>query len=229
MSKAIFWDFHNTLVYTKTPRMWTSALLKVLAAQGITPDEDVLRRHVHNCCPWDAPDEDWTAIVGAAFWPYVFTRFDALYREVGFESGTAPLNTAVRATVIDPASYVLFDDTLSTLRECERLGFSNHVLSNNYPEMEDVLRDLGIRELFGEVVVSGLVGYDKPRRELFAHARSVAGNPEVCIMVGDNPAADIQGGNAAGMTTILVHNDVSCGADYVCATLGEVAVVLRGL
>jgi len=30
---------------------------------------------------------------------------------------------------------------------------------------------------------------------------------ENAVIVGDNPASDIAGGNAAGLTTILVHRD----------------------
>ena len=227
MKNAIFWDFHNTLVYTKTPRMWTSALREALAAQGITPERDVLLRHVMTCCPWDAPDEDWRATVGAAFWPYVFTRFDALYREAGFTGDTAPLNAAVRATIIAPASYALFDDTISTLKACKSLGYNNHVLSNNYPELEQVVAALGLREFFGEVITSGIVGYDKPRRELFDHARALAGDPAVIYMVGDSPTADVGGGNAAGMTSILVHNEADCGASFTCATLAEIPQILQ--
>jgi len=230
MKKAIFWDFHNTLAYTRQSSLWTRTVFETIAAQGVAVDYEMVQQFVkRSVCPWDFPDEDWTATVGDAFWPYVFTRFDALLREVGFTGDTAPLNAAVRAKIINPDSYELYDDTISTLKACEKLGFSNHILSNNYPEMEAVVTALGIREFFGEVIVSGVVGYDKPRRELFELARSAAGEPELCVMVGDNPTADIQGGNDAGMTTILVHNDAECGANFVCATLSEVPNVLRTL
>ena len=46
-----------------------------------------------------------------------------------------------------------------------------------------------------------------PRIELFRHALHVAGSPDDSCMIGDNPVADIQGGKAAGMNTILVHQN----------------------
>lgn len=45
-------------------------------------------------------------------------------------------------------------------------------------------------------------------------------------MVGDNPEADIVGGLAAGMKTVLVHNPMPSAADYTCVDLGEVAAIL---
>ena len=48
-------------------------------------------------------------------------------------------------------------------------------------------------------------------------------------MIGDNPAADIDGGRTAGMRTILVHKDVPCRADRVCKTLAQIPEVLVSL
>lgn len=63
------------------------------------------------------------------------------------------------------------------------------------------------------------MGYEKPRKEAYQYAIGQAGYPELCIMIGDNPVADYQGGMKAGMKAILVHstplNDEVCCADLM--------------
>ncbi|MFX0056342.1 MAG: HAD-IIA family hydrolase [Promethearchaeota archaeon] len=55
-------------------------------------------------------------------------------------------------------------------------------------------------------VTSVVVG--KPLPEIFTETVAILGyNADDAVMVGDNPASDIAGGNAAGMTTILVNRD----------------------
>ncbi|MFW9910335.1 MAG: HAD hydrolase-like protein, partial [Candidatus Thorarchaeota archaeon] len=55
-------------------------------------------------------------------------------------------------------------------------------------------------------VESVVVG--KPLPEIvFATVNALGFSGEEAVIVGDNPASDIAGGNAAGLTTILVHRD----------------------
>ncbi|MBR5135046.1 MAG: HAD hydrolase-like protein, partial [Clostridia bacterium] len=67
-------------------------------------------------------------------------------------------------------------------------------------------------------IISALEGYDKPRSELFSLAKQRFPAARY-YMVGDNPIADIDGGNAADMTTILVHTEAYTNADYCFDTL----------
>ena len=47
----------------------------------------------------------------------------------------------------------------------------------------------------------------KPQKEIFEYAlKKTNGNIEECIMIGDNPNADIQGALNAGMDTIFVNH-----------------------
>ena len=53
--------------------------------------------------------------------------------------------------------------------------------------------------------VSGEIGYDKPRREIFEVAMRLAVHPDCCFFIGDNPIADGQGAANAGIHAMLVH------------------------
>ena len=52
----------------------------------------------------------------------------------------------------------------------------------------------------------------KPQKEIFEYAlKKTNGNIGECIMIGDNPDADIQGALNAGMDTIFVnHTRAGC-------------------
>lgn len=52
------------------------------------------------------------------------------------------------------------------------------------------------------------------------------GLPEDCYMIGDNPVADIQGGSAVGMKTILVHYEGVYTSGYKCSNLSEILMLL---
>lgn len=85
-------------------------------------------------------------------------------------------------------------------------GYENYIISNNFPELEDVFKQLGLDNEISGYFVSACVGYEKPRKEIFEYAILHAGSSEIRYMIGDNPIADYQGGLNAGMISILVHN-----------------------
>jgi FMN phosphatase YigB (HAD superfamily) len=95
---------------------------------------------------------------------------------------------------------------LESLARTRRLG----VVSNFYGNLDGILRAEGLRDLFGVVADSGVLGVTKPDAEIFLHAaRALDSRPQDCLMVGDSVARDIRGAAAAGMKTALVF---PCGA-----------------
>ncbi|MDR0905892.1 MAG: HAD family hydrolase [Oscillospiraceae bacterium] len=226
MNRAVFWDFDGTLARSES--LWTGTMHRTLARFGIDADYETVYAHMHTGFPWHATEDAWTDAVGYKWWERLFAHFDALYRKLNISADTMEINRAVREIVLSTDSYIVYDDAASALQRCAEAGYENYILSNNYPEMEDVIKALGLHGYFKKFAVSGQVGYDKPRRELFEYALNLAGNPQTRYMVGDNPVADIRGGKNAGMTTILVHNDTPCDADFVCGSLNEVAEILCG-
>ena len=102
----------------------------------------------------------------------------------------------------------------------------NILLSNNYPDMDEVLQKLGIFHLFDGTIVSAIEGYDKPRPELFALAKERY-PADRHFMVGDNVVADVGGAGAAGMTTVLVHRGYNEAADYCFDDLLSVCDILK--
>lgn len=188
--------------------------------------EDV-RAHPDYHFSWDKPDRDNRHLTGQAWWRDMESVFATMYRQFGAGRETADaLSKQVRAHLLDVRNYTVYDDAVETLERCRDKGYKNILVSNNYPELPEMLERLGLDGCFDGAVVSGLLGYDKPRREFFEAALAIAGNPEICTIVGDNPVADIEGGRAMGWQTVLVHRDRPSRADYVFDTLREIPDIL---
>ena len=124
---------------------------------------------------------------------------------------------------METENYFIYEDTEDTLTALKERGYRHILLSNNYPELEEMMGKLGLAAYFDGFVVSAKVGYDKPRREIFELAFRMAGCPEKVYMVGDNPYSDIKGANAFGIPAILVHNSNEGGFDCLkCDNLSDI-------
>ena len=139
------------------------------------------------------------------------------------------VNSAYKKCILSSDCYTLFDDAPIILEYCRNLGYRNYILSNNYPELPRAIEKLGLAEFFSDYIISGNIGFEKPRPEIFHYALGVAGNPEICYMVGDNPVADIQGAKNAGMQTVFIHPTVAQSqyADYTCKNLAVIMDIIK--
>ncbi len=162
-----------------------------------------------------------------AWWAYMFRKFSLTYQSYGIGKETADLlSRKVRELILEANSYKVYEDAVETLCRCKEKGYKNFILSNNYPELQSVMKKLELSDYFTGFIVSGTFGYDKPREEIFRYALKVAGTPDVAFMIGDNPFADIEGGLRVGMKTVLVHNNAESRADYTLCHLANVVELL---
>lgn len=225
---VIFWDFDGTLAHSKA--LWTNSVLKAL--ERFRPEAavtfDQVRPLMRDGYPWDVPDPDYIPLTGGDWWAFMERRFLQVYRAVGLPEDVArQAAPAVREEILRVENYHLFDDSVAALEQCRRWGCRNILLSNNYPELEGVMARLGLLPYFEGLVVSGVVGWDKPRPQIFRHALGLAGPGARCLMVGDNPVADVEGAKACGIPAALVHRPAESRADYYADTLTELLEQLR--
>lgn len=101
--------------------------------------------------------------------------------------------------------YPSFDDAdelLARLRPHTKLG----VITNGVSGLQRrKLNGSGLLHWFDVVAVSGELGVGKPDAEIFEHvAQQLKVTCAQCVMVGDNPERDVQGGINAGMATAWV-------------------------
>lgn len=125
-----------------------------------------------------------------------------------------------------PEQTEFFDgvpEMLAGLKESYKLGIITNYMDG--PTCRVVFDKLGYNEIFDSLVVSKELGYVKPAQILFKTALNETGSkPENSVMVGDTYAADVVGGNIAGMKTVLVDLYNTQQAHY-----GEASAVIKNI
>ena len=204
MNKAVFWDFDGTLV--RANESFLQSLDGALRLSGHPFERSKLKSFLLSSCPWYSPEKDYSCQKGERWWPAFFEKVRSFCTENGVDASLHDSICAEFRRSVVSFDYSVYEDAEPVLSACLAKEYKNYLLSNNYPELVSVTERFGLSRYFSDFFVSAIIGYEKPRPELFRHALNIAGNPGCCFMVGDNPVADIQGAQAAGMTAILVHH-----------------------
>lgn len=221
------WDFDGTLVHSNS--LWSRSLLAALNEN--VPNHNIefddIRTELKSGFTWHTPFEDYSALTGDNWWHFMNEYFLKVFIKLGLNENQAIYTTQkVREIIKRISNYELYNDTIYTLEKLKDKG-KHIIISNNYPDMDEVVEKLGLLSYFEHIVVSSVIGYDKPRIEIFKYAEELFTPNDNFIMIGDNPTADIIGGNKAGMTTILVHKNYCPQADYCFETLSDIIKMFR--
>ena len=227
--KVLFWDFDGTLAIPNRAYPW--ALNEALCACGYEVPWKLVDRCTNTVIPWHTGCYAYPQKTGKLWWDDVCRRAEVFYECSGVKPEDYAAVSEAWRKIMPAYPHTLYDDAVSTLRRCTEMGFTNCVLSNNYPELPDAIRAMGLGGFFDAYFVSGGIGYDKPRAEIYRHALRETGNPETAYMIGDNPSADIKGAKQAGLKTVWVHPtdhpDGLANADYICKELSDIPDVLK--
>ena len=119
---------------------------------------------------------------------------------------------------------------LNTLKDSFKLGLVTNFVDG--PTARNVFDNLQFEKLFDVIIISGEVGYRKPKRLLFDLALTeLSSTPESSVMVGDTVRADVIGPKEIGMKAVLIDEDGSKKdshhlADAVIRNIGELQNVL---
>ena len=95
-----------------------------------------------------------------------------------------------------------------TLTALKRKGLTVGVITNTTvsrePDVRKTLRPLGLERHIDFIITSVDAGHEKPEQEIFALAlQATRTQASEAVMVGDQIAKDVVGGNRAGMKTVL--------------------------
>jgi putative hydrolase of the HAD superfamily len=206
----VLWDFDGTLA--ERPGMWRTCLVETLdehePEHRITTE--ALIPYLRSGFPWHRPDVPHPELcTPEAWWEEVSPLLARAYEGVGVApERAAELARLARARYIDPRTgWRLFEDSLSALEELSGRGWRHVVLSNHVPELEAIVRGLGLAEHVEEVFTSAATGYEKPHPRAFETALRDRRDGEPVWMVGDNPEADVAGARRAGLNAVLVRSN----------------------
>lgn len=231
---ALFWDFHGTL--TLHLHQWVDSAFELINTNF--PELKITKGTVHKeldgqCLPWYThPSRDTRHLIeNDGWWTSCNQELFKMFVRCGLSKEQAELVYAkVRPYLVDPINNTLQSDTIEVLQELSKRGYKHYLVSNNYPELDEVMDKLQLTKYFEKMVISARIGYDKPRKEIFEYARKIAENPSDCFMIGDNVTDDIMGAKANGFKTIWITQKVENNeaADYKCNTLTDILDILKG-
>lgn len=134
-------------------------------------------------------------------------RFQALFRGAGVapDADLAESWDKRYLDILSDESRLVPDalDIIERAREHYLIG----ILSNGFREVQyKKLRTTGLWRYVQRMVVSDEIGVNKPDARLFRFAEQAVGaRPEECLMIGDNPDADIKGAIDAGWRAVYFN------------------------
>ena len=130
------------------------------------------------------------------------------------------------------SSFNPYPESEGVMHELRAMGLPLYAVSNWDIELARVLDDLGWTGLFDGVVVSAVLGVEKPEGEIFEEALRVSGvERDRVVHVGNDPVTDVRGASEAGLDTVFVDRRgvvEAPGATYVIPDLTGFPEIVRG-
>ena len=132
---------------------------------------------------------------------------------------------------ISPTKKHLFPNSIEILEYLTKQEYELHIITNGFPEVQHIkLKNVDLEKYFNQIIISEEVGYKKPAKEIFDISLQKANaKPNESVMIGDDLAVDILGGNNAGLMTIWVNYKNESGEiipDYEVKELSEIERIL---
>jgi len=133
-------------------------------------------------------------------------RLVLAFRELGVE------NMELIQTVSDlylqtaPGKTNLFPGVHESLYYLSK-KYKLYILTNGFAEIQmQKINNCGLKGYFTKLFMAEMVGYQKPDRRFFEYAiKSVHAHKADCLMIGDDPEADVRGGWNAGIDQVFCN------------------------
>jgi putative hydrolase of the HAD superfamily len=129
-------------------------------------------------------------------------------------------------------SFNPYPESETVLRRLREMGTKIFAVSNWDIELVKVLEDLGWMGYFDGVIVSAVVGIEKPRGEIFEEALRVSGiSRNRVVHVGNDLITDIEGASRAGLDTVLVNRRGTVeapDATFIISDLNDIPGIVEG-
>lgn len=134
------------------------------------------------------------------------TRFKSTFIELGLDETCIPLQFEDDYVKICPTKTNLFPlahETLSYLQQKYQL----HLISNGFKESTEYkVKNTNLQPYFKNIIISEVVGFNKPDKAIFKHALELAdGQISESLMIGDSIEADIRGAMNYGIDAIYFN------------------------
>ena len=226
MIKNILLDMDNTILdFTRAERVAAS---KALAAMGIQPTDELLKRY------HEINEDQWRLFeLGELEREQVkVRRYELLFDEMGIDA--SPRETAKVYEGLLGIGHYFMDgavELLETLSGEYRLYLATNGTSN---VQKSRISSSDISKYFQGIYISEDVGYNKPDPRYFeACFKDIPSFiREETVMIGDSLTSDIKGGINAGIKTVWFNyegksGDDSIVPDYEVHSLDEIPALVK--
>jgi len=161
----------------------------------------------------------------------------AVFAEITAQSLTLPQDIVCASDLFFRqwlTHMVLEEDTHRLLKRLKDEDIPFGIITNGGPKQHLKIDHLGLRTVTKCIFVSDEFGCRKPDPVIFRAAASCLNVPcEEILFAGDNPAADIGGAHAVGMTTAWLHRGIDWPVeitdvqpDFRIASLADLLTIL---
>ncbi|MDP9078062.1 MAG: YjjG family noncanonical pyrimidine nucleotidase [Bacteroidota bacterium] len=134
------------------------------------------------------------------------TRFKRAFAELGVDHDAMPEGFEDHYVKLCPTKTNLFPHAHETLQylQCK---YKLHLISNGFKEASELkVGNTNIGGYFENIIISEIVGVNKPDPAIFQHALDLAGaQKHESIMIGDSLEADVYGALNFGMDAIYFN------------------------
>ncbi len=133
-------------------------------------------------------------------------RFKQTFLDMGLHPDVIPVGFEDDYVKLCPTKTNLFPDAHETLQYLQS-KYTLHLISNGFRESTAMkISGTNIGGYFQHVIISEVVGVNKPDKAIFEHALSLAGaTKNESLMIGDSLEADVRGALDFGMDAIYFN------------------------
>ena len=134
------------------------------------------------------------------------TRFKQTFIDLGVQPEVMPATFENDYVQLCPTKTNLFPHAHETLHYLQQ-KYTLHLITNGFKEATE-LKTAGtdIARYFKNIIISEIVGVNKPHRDIFEHAVTLACcGKHQCLMIGDSLEADVRGAMDYGMDAIYFN------------------------
>ena len=159
-----------------------------------------------------------------------FDIVHAVFYRVGMFEGFDDYFDEVYAAFSQAEAWEIYSEVPKVLQQLRMQGYELGVISNFDTRFFEIVRALGLDDLFDSITISSLAGSAKPAEKIFRHALAQhVVEPEEAMHVGDDPKEDFEGATNANLAGVLLDRDgTEKGGTMPCITnLGELHEVLH--
>jgi len=133
-------------------------------------------------------------------------RIILTFREFGIDDPELVSKTNEQYLQIAPKKTNLFPGVHETLEYLSQ-RYKLYILTNGFAEVQlQKINSCSLQKYFTKLFMAEMVGYQKPDRRFFEYAiKSVHAHKNECLVIGDDPEADIRGGANSGIDQVYFN------------------------